>query len=39
MLVLFSNFEAKRAKTAQKTETLFYKHVLEFSYATINGLV
>ncbi len=36
----FSNFEDKRAKKAQKDgKPFFYKHVLEFNYATINGLV
>ncbi len=36
----FSNFEAKRAKNgSQKPKIFFYKHVLEFIYATINWLV
>ncbi len=39
ILVLFSNFEAKRPKNGKKTENLFYKHVLEFDYAIINELV
>ncbi len=34
------NFEAKCAKNgSKKRKTIFYKHVLEFSYANINGLV
>ncbi len=28
-----------RKKRLKKTENHFYKHVLEFSYANINGLV
>ncbi len=40
LLVLFANFEAKRAKNgSKKRKTFLFKHVLEFSYATINGLV
>ncbi len=36
----FSNFEAKRANQgSKKLKFFFYKHVLDFSYATINGLV
>jgi hypothetical protein len=34
---MFSNFEAQRAKTGSKTgKPFFYKHVLEFNYATIS---
>ncbi len=28
-----------RKKRVKKTENFFYEHVLEFNYATINGLV
>jgi hypothetical protein len=36
----FSTFEAKRAKNcSKKGQTFFYKHVLKYNYATINGLV
>jgi hypothetical protein len=31
----FKTLKINAPKTAQKTENLFYKHVLEFSYATI----
>ncbi len=40
IFVLFSNFEAKRAKNGpKKQKTFFFKHVLEFIYATINVFV
>jgi hypothetical protein len=39
IFVLFSNFEAKRAKNgSKKRKTFLFKLVLEFSYATIKGL-
>ncbi len=35
----FKLWSQMRKKRSKKTENLFYKHVLEFSYATINELV
>ncbi len=40
LLSNFSNFECKCAQDGtKKRKTFSYKHVLEFNYATINGLV
>ncbi len=37
--IFFKLWSQTRRKQLKKMENLFYKHVLEFNYATIKGLV
>jgi|688.fasta_scaffold296230_2 hypothetical protein len=38
ILALFANFEVKPNETAQKSENVYCKCILELHFATINGL-